>query len=113
MEKTFLPFLGGVLICIATCVAPYACLADGGYLGVEVVGSKRFSRPQVEALVNLKGNASRQRQLSAIQRLEQYFERQHVRANVQLVDQPENQSAIVVDLSDAANEPVSRRLIGS
>jgi hypothetical protein len=111
MRKTCLLFCF-LLIFPMSFATPTACSGQDNYLGIEVVGSRRFSREQLASLVNLKGSAGLERQLAAVKRLEQYFERQHVRANVQLVQQPQNQTAIVVDLTDAVGEPISRRLNG-
>jgi hypothetical protein len=113
MKKIPLAYLLSFLICLAVYSGPAAGVAERTFLGVEVVGSRRFTRQEVEGLVNLKANASQERVAAAVKKLQQFFDSKHVWANVQLVAQPENRLAIVVDLTDAGGEPISRRLIGS
>jgi hypothetical protein len=107
MEKVFRMALCSILYLAAS--GAWAETTDT-YVGLEFFGSTRIDRQQLEKLISLKGDASAARVSAAQARLEKYFERAHLKANIQVVSAGADELALVVDVPDPLSSVVTRRL---
>lgn len=109
MKKLLCIWLTFLIVC-ATGAWSAPPESNPSYIGIELLNSNGVQRQELERLVNLKSDAGAARVAAAKTRLDKFFERSHIAANVEVVLAGNNQIALVVDVSDPLSSMMTRRL---